>query len=391
MGLLAQHAYGKSQKIEIGLSNNSLSGIILSPKAEMPERMEEYIAEMQARNVELYFDPQFYICAFEGDIGCGKLDKYNFYPEGIINKKYLSIPSNIQDIVKRNIEYQKKCNMKTIISPNIFFESFDSRMSQIALSLANESIRYMESENIMISICVHESAFANFEDVKDFLDIITLFEVEGFYVIIERNNYNTPNMIDSDSMANIMYFLYNLSTINMYKVILGYGDYVGIPMYATGIDSIATGWYENTRKFDRKNFEQKGAMRRPNKRYFSNKIMNSLLLIPEIQMIKQSGKLGEILSNTDYDHFMYNDLAGSAWTDVNSCVERWAAIKQIIDKIDKEIEVKDKINFMRQYIFQASQIYKELPEEYFETKSKSSHLKVWDDGLKRFEEMLKDI
>ena len=249
----------------------------------------------------------------------------------------------------------------------------------------------MESENIMISICVHESAFANFEDVKDFLDIITLFEVEGFYVIIERNNYNIPNMIDSDSMANIMYFLYNLSTINMYKVILGYGDYVGIPMYATGIDSIATGWYENTRKFDRKNFEQKGAMRRPNKRYFSNKIMNSLLLIPEIQMIKQSGKLGEILSNTDYDHFMYNDLAGSAWTDVNSCVERWAAIKQIIDKIDKEIEVKDKINFMRQYIFQASQIYKELPEEYFETKSKSSHLKVWDDGLKRFEEMLKDI
>ena len=27
MGLLAQHAYGKSQKIEIGLSNNSLSGL----------------------------------------------------------------------------------------------------------------------------------------------------------------------------------------------------------------------------------------------------------------------------------------------------------------------------------------------------------------------------
>lgn len=180
MGLLAQHAYGKSQKIEIGLSNNSLSGIILSPRAEKPERMEEYIAEMQARNVEIYFDPQFYICAFEGDIGCGKLDKYDFYPEMVINKKYLSIPSNIQDIVKKNIEYQKKCNMKTIISPNIFFESFDSRMSQIALSLANESIRCMESENIMISICVHESAFANFEDVKDFLDIITLFEVTGF-------------------------------------------------------------------------------------------------------------------------------------------------------------------------------------------------------------------
>ena len=65
-----------------------------------------------------------------------------------------------------------------------------------------------------------------------------------------------------------MYFLYNLSEINMYKVILGYSDYLGILLYTTGIDAIATGWYENTRRFDRENFYQKTAMRRPNKRYF---------------------------------------------------------------------------------------------------------------------------
>jgi len=391
MGLLAQHAYGKSNKIDVGLSDNSIAGVILSPKAEMPDRLEEYVIEMHTRNVELYFDPQFYMCAFDGNIGIGKLDKYEFYPQDTITKKYLSIPRNIHDIVKRNIDYQKKIGMKTIITPNVFFENFDSRMSQIALSLANESISYMGKEEIMISICVHENAFANFEDVKDFLDIISLFDVTGFYIIIERNMNDNPNMINSDVMANIMYFLYNLATINMYKVILGYGDYVGIPFYVTGIDSIATGWYENVKKFDRNNFEQKGAMRRPNKRYFSNRILNSLLLIPEIQMIQSQGKLGKVLSDTKYDHLMYNDLAGGAWTDTNSCIERWEAIKQILDQIDKEREVESKIDFMRDYISKAIDIYKNLPEEYFDTKSKSTHLKVWEDGLNRFNKILKDI
>ena len=58
-------------------------------------------------------------------------------------------------------------SLETIISPNIFFDSFDSRMSQIALSLANEAINYTD-KNLMISICVNEVAFKNFDDVQDF-------------------------------------------------------------------------------------------------------------------------------------------------------------------------------------------------------------------------------
>ena len=39
MGLLAQHAYGKSKKISVGLENKFLNGVILSPKAEKPETL----------------------------------------------------------------------------------------------------------------------------------------------------------------------------------------------------------------------------------------------------------------------------------------------------------------------------------------------------------------
>lgn len=390
MSLLVQHAYGKSDKIERGIEDGNISGVILSPKSEMPQNLETYIKNVND-NIEVLLDPQFYLCAFEGDINIGKLDKYSFYPNSIINKKVLSMPKNIHKIVEDNVVYQRYCGLKTIVSPNIFFDSFDSRMSQIALSLANETIEYCNNEDVLISLCVNEAAFKNFDDVKDFLDIISLFDVSGFYVIIERNLNKNPSLIDSETMSNILYFLYNLSTINMYKVILGYGDYIGIPLYVTGIEAIATGWYENSRRFDRENFYPKDGMRRPNKRYYTNQLFNSLLLLPEIQMIQAQNMLGKILSNTHYDSYMYNDLSGGQWTESISCLSRWEAIKQIIDAIDYEENVIDKIDYMRDKIFNAISIYKKLPEEIFDSKSKSTHLSSWDEGLEKFRELLKGM
>lgn len=290
-----------------------------------------------------------------------------------------------------NIEYQKKMGLKNLVSPNIFFDSFDSRMSQIALSLANETINCSDNSDIFITICVNEAAFKNFEDVQDFLDIISLFDVTGFYIIIERNLNDNPNMIDSETLCNMLYFLYNLSNINMYKVILGYSDYIGILLYTSGIEAIATGWYENTRRFDRGNFYPKKAMRRPNKRYYSNKLYNALLLTPEIQMIQETGKLGKILSESKYDHYMYNDLAGSQWSDSISCLSRWDSIKKIIDGIDAERNVVKKIEYMQNRIAEAQSIYNTIPEDIFDSKSKSTHLESWFEGLEKFKEIIEGM
>lgn len=391
MGLYAQHAYGKSNKITEGIKDKNISGVVLSPKAETPSNLEDYIGEMSRYGVEILLDPQFYLLAFEGDVSLGKIEKYPFYSNDVINKKYLSIPNNIHNIIKNYINYQNKLGLKEIISPNIFFESFDSRLSQIALSLANEAINYSDKD-LLISICVNESAFHNFEDVCDFLDILSLFEVEGFYIIIERNrNASNPNLIDSEILCNMMYFLYNLSEINMYKVVLGYCDYIGILLYTTGIEAIATGWYENTRRFDRENFYKKDGMRRPNKRYYSNKIFNALLLTPEIAMVQNNELLGKILSQSKYDHFMYNDLAGSEWSDSISCLSRWDSINSILDEIDEKDTILQKNYFMQEKIIEAQKIYRDLPEEFFESKSKSTHLSSWLEGLKKFYEIIESM
>lgn len=391
MGLLAQHAYGKSTKISTGLEKEFLDGVVLSPKAENPEKLKKFIQDLNIADKKIYFDPQFYMCTFEGNVSLGKLEKYDFWRDEEITKKYLSIPQNIREIVSRYIEYQMDVGLKEIVSPNVFFESFDSRMSQISLSLCNESISIINRNDMYISLCINEAAFSNFDDECEFLDIISLFDVKGFYVIIERNTNENPNIIESEKMSNIMYFLYNLAEINGFDVILGYSDYVGIPFYTSGIKYIATGWYENTRKFDRNNFYKKEGMRRPNKRYYSNKLFNSILLIPEMQMIQEIDKMGIVLSETEYDHFMYNDLAGSFWTDNYSCLSRWEAEMQLLKEIDQQRTVNEKVAFMQQKICKAKEIYSLLPEDYFDTKSKSTHLDMWMRGLEEFKQRIEEL
>lgn len=391
MGLLAQHAYGKSTKISDGLENGFLNGVVLSPKAEKPDKLKDFINELNFHNVTVFFDPQFYMGAFEGSVSLGKLELYEFWRDDEITKKYLSVPHNIRDIVLRYMNYQTDVGLKNIVSPNVFFESFDSRMSQISLSLINESVSVNTDKDLYVSLCINESAFSNFKEEGEFLDIISLFDVKGFYVIIERNINDNPNIIESQKMANIMYFLYNLAEINGFDVILGYSDYVGLPIYASGIKHIATGWFENTRKFDRKNFCQKEAMRRPNKRYYSNKLLNAILLIPELQMVQERDLLGAVLSHTKYDHFMYNDIAGSLWTDNYSCLSRWEAEIQIIKEMDAAGSTIDKVNLMKKKICAAKTIYSTLPEDYFDIKSKSTHLDMWLGGLNEFEHIIEGM
>ena len=64
MGLLAQHGYGKANKINRALDSNDISGVILSPKSESLDKLIAFSYDLHDEypNSRVYFDPQFYIC-----------------------------------------------------------------------------------------------------------------------------------------------------------------------------------------------------------------------------------------------------------------------------------------------------------------------------------------
>ena len=80
MTLLAQHGWGKSDKITTALSNGSISGLILSPRDETPENAAAVLASIAGHHPDAarLFDPLFHA----GQIipaNDGKLPDYDYY------------------------------------------------------------------------------------------------------------------------------------------------------------------------------------------------------------------------------------------------------------------------------------------------------------------------
>jgi len=392
MSLFAQHGYGKSDKIDRGIEENLISGVIFSPKNEKPENLEEIIADLKLNhpNCTILLDPQFYINSMDGDINQGQLPNYKKLYFDDVSKKSLSIPSNITEYVKQIFEYQNSLKLKRFLSPTIMFRSFDSRWSQISISLANESIKQIndyDSVDLYISLCIGENAFCSSEEVKDFLDLISLFNVKGFYIVIDRKNIENPNTIEAETLSNILYFLYVLAYVNQYDIILGYTDMIGIPLYTTGISTIANGWFNTLKRFSEYNFIASKGGRRPNKRYTSSKILDSILIIPELQTIDRLGHLSKVLSGTKYDNIIQKDLSGDTWSDTINCLHNWSSIKKIMDEIDRIPEIKMKVDFILKKIREAWSILDLFSSSTFD-KPKSVHLKSWYDGLKEFKKSI---
>jgi len=64
MYVYAQHGYGKGNMIEEGLREGHIKGVILSPRHETPDNIEQYIADLRdefGNEVTILFDPQFYV------------------------------------------------------------------------------------------------------------------------------------------------------------------------------------------------------------------------------------------------------------------------------------------------------------------------------------------
>lgn len=388
MSLYAQYGYGKSSKIEKAIENGSISGAILSPKAETPEKVENYIKKLSSdySAAEILFDPQFFICPIQGNVNFGKLDKYPYYAENI-TRSSLSNPSNIQYYTKNVLEYQHKLNISTYISPTIIIDDFNGRESQISISLAYEAINFVASTNdLLISFVIHESAFRNKEAMEEFLNTISLLDVKGFYLIIEREKTANFACLDANILSNIMQFIYILSEINQYSVMVGYSDLISIPLsIVSGVD-FACGWFSNLKSFSEANYRPSTGGRRPRSRYTSGELMNALLLNPEISTLNSSNYTNKVLSESPFNSCVFPTLNEGMWTDEVSCLHNWYVLNNLVKQIASSGNIAERLDFVFKKITTAKDLYSEfysiLPD--IDTKSKEGHLSMWEEAMHLF-------
>jgi hypothetical protein len=279
-----------------------------------------------------------------------------------------------------------------LLSPSVLFDDFRDSWSQIALNMAEASVDchggLTNQPPLLVTIVTSELALRNATGMAEFLDALSALETEGFYLLVNRSSSGYQPAMDTRAMENLMYLVHVLANLNEYRVVVGYGDWLGFLLHAAGASATATGWHQSLRQFSMARFEPAGGGRRPRKRYSSAPLLSNPLIVPELDDISRAGLLANVLSGSRHDEILARDPAvGEArWTDEIGCLAHWAAVRGPIDRVESQRRPAAKLTTALQLIDAARTLYDRLIPRgvNFEPQTGPDHLTSWRDSVSAF-------
>ena len=391
MTLLAQHGWGKSDKIETGLNEGSIKGLIVSPRDETPANAESLItsiAEDFPDSVRL-FDPLFH-AGMVTPANDGKLSDYNYYRPNLARRDFIGT-ARYAVYAEEVLGYQYGLDVSAIVSPTIELVNFGDSSTQIALQLADASIVHHANQTddrpLLISFLINENALGSRDDLDAFLDAITLMDTSGFYVVMNRASSTHNSLIEPDRLAGLMYLVYIMRVVNGLDIYCGYSDLIGLPLHAAGATATACGWAGTLRRFTFQRFRPSSGGQRPRSRYLSTPALESVL-ISELDQIFELGIIGQFVSGTNYDTAFRTRLPYTVpWADREAALHHWQALASRINAIEP-MAVVDALAEVSDWIQTAGAIRNDaaLLGVQFEPPS-GNHLDMWRRAIDQFRNM----
>lgn len=393
MNLFAQHAYGKSDKIERALTDMSIDGAILSPRGEKPATLDSTIASLKSNfpRCTLLIDPQFHYSAFS-PVKLGNLGDYSYFNASLTRANFLSA-SSINDYVDKVLKYQAERDLDYIVSPTVFFNSFNDTWSQVALQLAQASIERHKlldtSAPLLISLVFAETALGENAVLDEFLNLVTTLDAHGFYLTVRRNSTSYRPQMDPNYLESLMYLVYSLADRNDFCVLLGYTDIIGIIFQCFDILGTGSGWFSTSRQFTSLSYEPQSGGSQPRPRYMSAQMLNSITVFPELDALCSNGFTTEVLCNTNYDKQIV--ASRDQWNNSVSALHHWAVLKQLSDSIRLKGNTSSRLSYLLEIIDQAQLLYDRQKRSgiVFETTSGDAHLDQWKRAIAAFRSRVK--
>ncbi len=391
MTLLAQHGWGKSDKIDRGLAAGTLSGVILSPRDENPSSLASYTDSLREDNPErtVFVDPQYYATTVVNP-RVGRLPQYPYFNAEMTYRDFVGA-TGISQIVRSVIDYQLDLNVSHICAPVVGFDSFGDRWSSVALSMAAESITYYTSVNddrpLLASLLINENAFRSNPELLEFLDIVTDFDCDGFYIVLRRGDSEHPQNMEPSLLSAALYATHTLKTLNEFDVYFGYTDFLGIPLHAAGATGIACGWSLGLRRFNFGRFEQSTGGRRPRDRYSSLPLLNSIFVNPELDNIERAGMLDDVLTGTAHDGALDTRPPSNAlWPADVAALHHWEALSSGIAQVSAVVSPGDRLDQLTEMITNSRALYETLAAagQRLDGPFGPSHLSQWERAIQNF-------
>jgi len=391
MTLLAQHGWGKGDKITKALNDASVSGLIVSPRDETPDNARALISSVASHHPDStrLFDPLFH-AGYIIPTNDGKLPEYEYYRPNLTRRDFIGA-SKYAKYASDVLGFQYSLEVSSIVSPTIELVNFGDSSAQIALQLADASVEHHAGQGdgrpLLLSFLINENAMSNHDDLDAFLDVITIMEADGFYLMMNRASSSHNELIEPDRLAGLMYIVYILRVINSFDVHCGYSDLIGLPLHAAGATSTACGWFGTLRRFTFNRFRHSQGGRQPRPRYLSTPILESIL-ISELDQLYEAGIVDQFLSRTDYDaDFSSKPPYLVPWSKETAALQHWAALAHKINEIES-LPVENALATIDDWLDTADALRSEAEGlgVLFEPPS-GDHLDMWRRAIEQFRGM----
>lgn len=381
MTILAQHGWGKTTKIETGLNNGSLGGVIMSPCNETPANLETFLSNLPSTSERLV-DPQLYI----GTLSDRRNNQFRNYPHSCRNLTPAAFnAAETQRLVSATLNWQYGLNVTAVLSPTVIIDDLAGQWALTSSMLAQETVaRHNQEKPLLISIVVEEAALRQRRLVNQWLDELTELDVDGFYLVVKRSSDSYSQRYDREALTSLLYLCYSLAELNQYMVYLGYTDMATPLMHAVGVTATASGWYGALRQFTLRRFLPSTPSRRARPRYSSLPLYNSIFMT-ELDGVYDGGLIVDVLSGTPFDdRFRGNtNPENVVWPDEDSWLHHC-----VLDAIYRSAvgnSVSDRLNAVRTGILQAQLLYARLATLVpFAPETGPNHLDDWLEALNRF-------
>ena len=247
MTVLAQHGWGKTDKIRKGLANGSIEGVIMSPRDESPANLAAFLADIHTKHpdADRLVDPQLYAGTI-WPVRDGKLTHYPHYGQHLSPTSFS--PAAIRTFVGNALSWQSQLAVSAVVSPSVMVDDLGSQWAQIAMMLAQETAtQHDRSKPLLISLVVGEDALRQRIPVDSWLDNLTQLDVDGFYLIVRRSETYRQHY-DPEVLASVLRVCYSLAELNQYRVFVGYTDMATLLLHAVGVTGTGAGWFASLRR-----------------------------------------------------------------------------------------------------------------------------------------------
>lgn len=390
MSIYIQEGWGKSNKIDQAINDNSINGVVWSPRDEDPITLPATISHYKDDypDCQMLFDPQFYVTTLANPRD-GHLPDYPYYHTGLTRVNFNN-PQTIQNYATDSLNYQATLPLDRILSPTVLFEDFRDPWSQVAVMMANASVNIHanihEAPPLLISLVISEAALHSTGNLEEFLDAISILPAKGFYLIVHRSTPVYQAAFDPAPLENLIYLVYALAEINQFEVVLGYCDLVGLLMHAVGATATCAGWYQNLRQFTMNRFLPSDGGRQPKQRYSSIPLLNTVFFT-DLDNTQYVGQLASVLSNTHYDTVFTagRTPSNTPWSAEVSTLHHWVVLSQLLTMIDG-MPVRQRIDRCIQILDTAEISYRNATQGtfQFDPLANNRHLRQWRQALTNF-------